>query len=150
MLPKQADYKVGMYLRLSSEDERNGESLSIDNQRKMLTDYINEQGWTLYDEYVNDGVSGVTFERPGIQRMLEDAKMGKINLILCKDLSRFGRNYIEVGRYVDYLFPLYNIRFIALTDNVDTANADSSAMDMMPIMNIINVNYGQTLYILCH
>ena len=133
MLPKQTEYKVGMYLRLSSEDERIGESLSIDNQRKILTDYITEQGWTLFDEYVDDGVSGVTFERPGIQRMLDDAKTGKINLILCKDLSRFGRNYIEVGRYVDYLFPLYNIRFIALTDNVDTANADSSAMDMMLI-----------------
>ena len=125
MLPKQTEYKVGMYLRLSSEDERTGESLSIDNQRKILTDYITEQGWTLFDEYVDDGVSGVTFEIPGIQRMLGDAKAGKINLILCKDLSRFGRNYIEVGRYVDYLFPLYNIRFIALTDNVDTANADS-------------------------
>ena len=142
MLPKQTEYKVGMYLRLSSEDERSGESLSIDNQRKILTDYITEQGWTLYDEYVDDGVSGVTFERPGIQRMLDDAKTGKINLILCKDLSRFGRNYIEVGRYVDYLFPLYNIRFIALTDNVDTANADSSAMDMMPIMNILSVTDG--------
>lgn len=138
MLPKQTDYKVGMYLRLSSEDERAGESLSIDNQRKMLTDYITEQGWTLYDEYIDDGVSGVTFNRPGVQRMLEDAKAGKINLIICKDLSRFGRNYIEVGRYVDYLFPLYNIRFIALTDNVDTANTDSSAMDIMPIMNIFN------------
>ena len=142
MLPKQTEYKVGMYLRLSSEDERSGESLSIDNQRKILTDYIAEQGWTLFDEYVDDGVSGVTFERPGIQRMLDDAKTGKINLILCKDLSRFGRNYIEVGRYVDYLFPLYNIRFIALTDNVDTANADSSAMDMMPIMNILSVTDG--------
>lgn len=142
MLPKQTEYKVGMYLRLSSEDERTGESLSIDNQRKILTDYITEQGWTLFDEYVDDGVSGVTFERPGIQRMLDDAKTGKINLILCKDLSRFGRNYIEVGRYVDYLFPLYNIRFIALTDNVDTANADSSAMDMMPIMNILSVTDG--------
>ncbi len=142
MLPKQTEYKVGMYLRLSSEDERTGESLSIDNQRKILTDYITEQGWTLFDEYVDDGVSCVTFERPGIQRMLDDAKTGKINLILCKDLSRFGRNYIEVGRYVDYLFPLYNIRFIALTDNVDTANADSSAMDMMPIMNILSVTDG--------
>ena len=138
MLPKQDNYKVGMYLRLSNEDERNGESLSIDNQRKILTDYITEQGWILYDEYVDDGYSGVDFNRPGVQRMLEDAKTGKINLVLCKDLSRFGRNYIEVGRYVDYLFPLYHIRFIALTDNVDTANADSSAMDMMPIMNIFN------------
>lgn len=70
--------------------------------------------------------------------MLEDAKAGKINLIICKDLSRFGRNYIQVGQYTDYIFPMYNIRFIALNDNIDTANADSASMDMMPIMNIFN------------
>ena len=93
MLPKQTNYNVGMYLRLSRDDERSGESLSIENQRKVLSAYIKEQGWTLYDEYVDDGISGVTFDRPGVQRMLDDAKMGKINLILCKDLSRFGRNY---------------------------------------------------------
>ena len=101
MLPKQTEYKVGIYLRLSRDDERSGESLSIENQRKVLTTYIKEQDWTLYDEYVDDGISGVTFDRPGIQRILEDAKLGKINLILCKDLSRFGRNYIHVGQYVD-------------------------------------------------
>lgn len=101
MLPKQTEYKVGMYLRLSRDDERSGESFSIENQRKVLTAYIKEQGWTLYDEYVDDGISGVTFDRPGVQRMLEDAKLGKINLILCKDLSRFGRNYIHVGQYVE-------------------------------------------------
>lgn len=138
MLPKQTNYSVGVYMRLSKDDERNGESLSIENQRKMLTDYVSEQGWTIYDEYVDDGISGVSFDRPGIQRMLDDAKMGKINLIICKDLSRFGRNYIQVGQYVDYLFPMYNIRFIALTDNVDTANSESAGMDMMPIMNIFN------------
>lgn len=70
--------------------------------------------------------------------MLDDAKMGKINLIICKDLSRFGRNYIQVGQYVDYIFPSYNIRFIALNDNVDTANSQSSGMDMLPIMNVFN------------
>ena len=122
MIPKQTEYKVGMYLRLSNEDERAGESLSIENQRKILSNYISEQGWTLYDEYVDDGISGTTFDRPGVQRMLDDAKNGRINLILCKDLSRFGRNYIQVGQYTDYIFPMYNIRFIALTDNVDTAN----------------------------
>lgn len=138
MLPKQKNYSVGVYMRLSKDDERNGESLSIENQRKMLTDYVSERGWTIYDEYVDDGISGVSFDRPGVQRMLEDAKSGKINLIICKDLSRFGRNYIQVGQYVDYLFPMYNIRFIALTDNVDTANSQSAGMDMMPIMNIFN------------
>jgi len=138
MLPKQTEYKVGMYLRLSKDDERAGESLSIENQRRVLKNYIGEQGWTLYDEYVDDGISGTTFERPGVQRLLEDAKAGKINLILCKDLSRFGRNYIQVGQYTDYIFPMYNIRFIALTDNVDTANTESAGMDMMPIMNVFN------------
>ena len=139
MLPKQTEYKVGMYLRLSRDDERVGESLSIENQRTILTKYIEEQhGWTLYDEYVDDGISGTTFDRPGVQRMLEDAKAGKINLIICKDLSRFGRNYIQVGQYTDYIFPMYNIRFIALNDNIDTAKSDSASMDMMPIMNVFN------------
>ena len=138
MLPKQNNYSVGIYMRLSKDDERAGESLSIDNQRKILTDYVTEQGWTIYDEYIDDGISGVSFDRPGVQRMLDDAKAGKINLIICKDLSRFGRNYIQVGQYTDYIFPMYNIRFIALTDNVDTANSQSAGMDMMPIMNIFN------------
>ena len=138
MLPKQTDYKVGMYLRLSRDDERQGESLSIENQRRILTNYVQENGWSIYDTYIDDGISGTTFERPGVQRLLDDAKSGKINLILCKDMSRFGRNYIQVGQYVDYLFPMYNIRFIALTDNIDTANSDSASMDMMPIMNVFN------------
>lgn len=138
MLPKQTEYKVGMYLRLSRDDERQGESLSIENQRRILTNYINENGWTLYDTYIDDGISGTTFDRPGVQRLLNDAKAGNINLILCKDMSRFGRNYIMVGQYVDYIFPMYNIRFIALTDNIDTLNSDSASMDMLPIMNVFN------------
>ena len=138
MIPKQTEYKVGIYLCLSRDDERQGESLSIENQRRVLTNYVKEQGWSIYDEYVDDGISGVTFERPGVQRLLEDAKAGNINLILCKDMSRFGRNYIQVGQYVDYLFPMYNIRFIALTDNIDTLNSDSASMDMLPIMNVFN------------
>ena len=138
MLPKQTEYKVGMYLRLSRDDERQGESLSIENQRRILTNYVNENGWTLYDTYIDDGISGTTFDRPGVQRLLDDAKAGNINLILCKDMSRFGRNYIMVGQYVDYIFPSYGIRFIALTDNVDTLNSDSASMDMLPIMNVFN------------
>ena len=82
MIPKQTEYKVGIYLRLSRDDERQGESLSIENQRRVLTNYVKEQGWTIYDEYVDDGISGVTFERPGVKRLLEDAKAGNINLIL--------------------------------------------------------------------
>ena len=142
MLPKQENYMVGIYLRLSKDDERQGESLSIENQRRVLVNYVKEQGWTLVSEYVDDGYSGTDFSRPGVTALLDDAKTGKINLILCKDLSRFGRNYIQVGQYTDYIFPMYNIRFIALTDNVDTANSASSGMDMMPIMNVFNEWYA--------
>ncbi len=138
-MTKQLNYNVGIYVRLSQEDERAGESISIENQKIMLKDYVNKQsGWNIVDIYEDDGFSGTTFERPAVQRLLDDAKTGKINLIICKDLSRFGRNYIEVGQYVDYIFPAYNIRFIALSDNVDTLNRNSSAMDMMPIVNLFN------------
>lgn len=125
-------------MRLSKDDERQGESLSIENQRNILTKYAQERGWTVIDEYVDDGYSGTNFDRPQVQRLLEDAKTGKIDTIIVKDLSRFGRNYIFVGQYVDYIFPIYNIRFIAISDNVDTANVNSAGMDMMPIMNIFN------------
>ncbi|MGN1104530.1 MAG: recombinase family protein, partial [Candidatus Coproplasma sp.] len=130
--------KTGIYLRLSKDDERMGESLSIDNQRLILRKYVTEHGGTIIDEYVDDGYSGTNFERPGVQRLLEDAKTGKIDTIIVKDLSRFGRNYIQVGQYTDYIFPAYGIRFIALNDNVDTADVNSAGMDMMPIMNIFN------------
>jgi len=138
-MTKQSNYNVGIYVRLSQEDERAGESISIENQKTMLKEYVGRQiGWNLVEVYEDDGFSGTTFERPGVQKLLDDAKTGKINLILVKDLSRFGRNYIEVGQYVDYIFPTYNIRFIALSDNVDTLNRNSSAMDMMPIVNLFN------------
>lgn len=137
-MAKQTIYNAGIYVRFSQEDMRAGESLSIENQKLILTKYVKEQGWNLVDTYVDDGWSGTDFDRPAVQRLLSDAQSGKINLIICKDLSRFGRNYIEVGRYVDYIFPSYNIRFIALNDNVDTASKDTSALDMMPIVNLFN------------
>lgn len=101
-----------------------------------------EQGWTLHDIYVDDGISGTTFEREGVQRLLGDAKSGVINTIVVKDLSRFGRNYIQVGQYIDYIFPSFGIRFIAVSDNIDTAGANSTAMDMMPITNVFNEWYA--------
>lgn len=137
-MAKQTIYNAGIYVRLSQEDMRAGESLSIENQKLILTKYVKEQGWNLVDTYVDDGWSGTNFDRPAVQRLLSDTQSGKINLIICKDLSRFGRNYIEVGRYVDYIFPSYNIRFIALNDNVDTASKDTSVLDMMPIVNLFN------------
>ena len=138
------DYIVGMYVRLSRDDERAGESLSIENQKAILSEYIETQGWTLHDIYVDDGISGTTFERPGVQRLLEDAKQGVINTILVKDMSRFGRNYIMVGQYLDYVFPTFGIRFVALSDNIDTENKDTPAMDMMPITNVFNEWWAAT------
>ena len=108
---KQKHYIAGLYFRLSQEDERQGESVSIDNQRSMLRKYAEEHGFEIHDEYIDDGVSGTTFDRPDVQRLLDDAKTGVINTIVVKDLSRFGRNYIEVGQYVDYVFPAFGIRF---------------------------------------
>lgn len=135
---KQKNYIAGLYLRLSQEDERQGESISIDNQRTILRKYAEEHGFEIHGEYIDDGISGTTFQRPEVQRLLDDAKTGVINTIIVKDLSRFGRNYIEVGQYIDYVFPAFGIRFIAIQDNVDTANRDSGAMEMMPIMNVFN------------
>lgn len=135
---KQKHYIAGLYYRLSQEDERQGESVSIDNQRAILRKYAEEHEFEIHGEYIDDGVSGTTFQRPEVQRLLDDAKTGIINTIIVKDLSRFGRNYIEVGQYIDYIFPAFGIRFIAIQDNVDTENRDSGAMEMMPIMNVFN------------
>ncbi len=135
--------KAGLYYRLSKDDERAGESLSIENQKRILEKYARENGFEIVDEYIDDGWSGTNFDRPGVQRLLEDAKNGRINVIIVKDLSRFGRNYIEVGQYTDYLFPTFNIRFIALGDNVDSA-MQTGGMDMTPIMNVFNEWHAAT------
>ena len=116
----QENYIVGIYARLSRDDERAGESVSIENQKEMLSRYVREQGWTLYDYYCDDGVSGTTFDRPGLNRLVQDATDHKINLVLCKELSRLGRDYIEAGKYTDFVFPSLGCRFIALNDGVDT------------------------------
>jgi len=135
---KQKKYIAGLYFRLSQEDERQGESASIEHQRTILRKYAEEHGFEIHDEYIDDGISGTTFQRPEVQRLLDDAKTGVINTIIVKDLSRFGRNYIEVGQYIDYVFPAFGIRFIAIQDNVDTENRDSGSMEMLPIMNVFN------------
>ena len=130
--------RIGIYMRLSRDDDKAGESMSIENQRIILRKYVAEHGGVIVDEYIDDGWSGTNFERPDVKRLLNDAKEGKIDTIIVKDLSRFGRNYIQVGQYIDYIFPAYGIRFLALNDNVDTADRNSTAMDMMPIMNVFN------------
>jgi len=132
---QQQNYSVGIYVRLSKDDERAGESVSIENQKLMLRKYVTEQGWDEVGCYVDDGFSGTNLERPGIQRLLEDAKDGRVNLILVKDMSRLGRNYIEVGRLTDYVFPMIGCRFIALNDGVDSIHSDN---DIAPFRNLFN------------
>jgi len=134
-------YNVGVYARLSREDERESESVSIENQKEMLCRHVKEQGWNLYNVYVDDGYSGTSFDRPGLNHMIADATDRKINLILCKDLSRFGRDYIEVGRYTDIIFPSIGCRFIALQDGVDTIQHNNEML--MIFKNVMNDFYAR-------
>jgi len=135
-------YNVGIYCRLSNDDERDGESVSIENQKLLLQRYVLERGWNLVDVYIDDGYSGTNFQRPGVQRLIEDAKAKKINVILVKDLSRFGRNYIEFGQYTDYLFPSIGCRFIALNNGIDTESQNGST-DVMCFLNLFNEFYSR-------
>lgn len=139
--------KVALYLRLSKEDGDKEESNSIDSQRRMLTNYLeNELDMEIYKEYVDDGYTGTNFQRPGFQRLLADAKQGKFGCVMVKDLSRLGRNYLETGRYIQQLFPQLGIRFIAVNDQVDTENELQQGFDMMlPIRNIFNESYSQDI-----
>ncbi len=134
-------YNVGIYARLSRDDERTGESVSIENQKEMLTRYVKEQGWNLYSYYCDDGVSGTTFDRSGFNKLMEDATAGKINLILTKDLSRLGRDYIECGKYTDYVFPSLGCRFIALNDGVDTLHKNNEMIVILK--NVMNDLYAR-------
>lgn len=135
------NYNVGIYARLSRDDERTGESVSIENQKELLYRYVREQGWTLIDYYVDDGVSGTTFDRPGLNRLVGDVTSGKVNLVLCKDLSRWGRDYIECGKYTDYIFPSLGCRFIALNDGVDTLHKNNEMV--MILKNVMNDLYAR-------
>ena len=135
-------YNVGIYCRLSNDDERDGESVSIENQKLLLQSYVRQRGWNEIAVYCDDGYSGTNFDRPGVKRLIEDAKAKKINLILVKDLSRFGRNYIEFGQYTDYLFPSLGCRFIALNNGIDTMS-DNGSTDVMCFLNLFkNISHS--------
>lgn len=101
----QENYMVGIYARLSRDDERAGESVSVEIQKEVLSRYVREQGWTLYDYYCDSGVSGTALDRPGLNQLVQDPTDKKIHLVLCKDFSRLGRDYIEAGKYTDFVFP---------------------------------------------
>ena len=134
------EYRVAIYLRLS-RDDGNEESQSIQSQREMLTSYVNEQGWSIYDEYVDDGFSGTNFNRPDFQRMIDDIERGIINMVITKDLSRLGRNYIQVGYYTEDYFPEKRVRYIAINDSYDSDNEDGN--DFVPLRNFMNEWYAK-------
>lgn len=136
-------WNVALYVRLSVEDGDKAESNSVINQKQLLNDFINENSkFNLYDYYVDDGYSGTDFERPAFKRMLDDMKNKKFNTIIVKDLSRLGRNYIEVGNYIEQIFPLFNIRFIAVNDGIDSYSDPSSVNNVIvPFKNLINDEY---------
>ena len=134
-------YKVGMYIRLSKEDcDKNGEKLeseSITNQRDLILKFIKENNYNLYDEYVDDGFSGTTFDRPAFKRLIRDIEDKKVNMVITKDLSRLGRDHIYFGYYVERFFPENGIRYIAILDRVDTM-IDSAGNEMVQLKAVFN------------
>ena len=144
-LMNNIDYKVGIYIRLSKEDEEKekySESESIQNQRVLLMQYIKENKLNFVSEYVDDGVSGTSFDRPGFNKMIEDIENGKINMVITKDLSRLGRDYVQTGLYTETYFPEHNVRYIAILDNIDTG-LDSANNDIAPFKSILNEMYAK-------
>lgn len=145
-------YNVGIYIRLSVEDSSNSakkgkgnpfqsESTSVENQRDILMEYVVLRGWNTYKVYADDGYSGGNFQRPAFEDMLEDAKAGLIDLILVKDLSRLGRDHIEVDSLVEDVFPSMGVRFIALMDNIDS----EESADLLPFRSLMNNYYLKDL-----
>lgn len=129
---EQIIYSAALYCRLSKDDEQVGESVSIETQKMMLETYCEEHRFAIYEIYADDGYSGLNFNRPAFTRLLEDIDNGKINLVVTKDLSRLGRDYIQTGYYTDIYFSRKKVRYIAVNDGVDTNKDDN---DIAPFKN---------------
>lgn len=132
---------TALYCRLSRDDGGDGDSNSIVNQRKMLTKYAKENGFSNTRFYVDDGITGTRFDRPGFQAMLDDIEMGYVSTVIVKDLSRLGRDYVTVGQYTDIYFPDHNVRFIAINDLVDS---DEGENEIAPFKNVMNEMYARS------
>lgn len=132
---------VALYVRLSRDDENEGDSNSIAHQIEILTRYAKEHGITNYKIYKDDGYSGTNFKRPGFQEMLADIEAGLVSMVIVKDMSRFGRNYLEVGLYTEIRFPEMGVRFVAVNDGVDSDNQSDN--DFTPFRNIMNEWYAK-------
>ena len=138
-------YSVGLYIRLSREDDDKTEmSESITNQKSLLLQYVKENNLRVYDIYIDDGYSGTNFDRPDFNRLLNDIELGKINMVITKDMSRLGRDYIGTGNLIEKYFPEHNVRYIAVTDNIDTF-LDSSNNDIAPFKAIMNDMYAKDI-----
>jgi DNA invertase Pin-like site-specific DNA recombinase len=141
-----AFYKVGIYIRLSQEDRGKSyesDSESVLNQRTILNNYVNNKGFTFVKEYVDDGYSGTNFDRPSFKEMLEDINNGLINCVITKDLSRFGRDHIMTGYYIEQYFVEKGIRYIAVFDNIDTITEIGTSNDMMAMRSAMNDMYSR-------
>ena len=138
----ERNYQVGIYCRLSRDDDRPGESMSIETQRSMLTEYCEKNKYTIFDIYIDDGFTGTNFYRENFQRLLNDIDAGSINMVLTKDLSRLGRDYIQMGYYTEIYFPSKSVRYVALNDGYDS---DNSTNDIAPFMNILNDMYARDI-----
>lgn len=135
-------YNTAIYCRLSLDDGNEGDSSSIKTQKIMLEEYVKEKGFTIYDYYIDDGYSGLNFERPAFKRLMQDISDGKINLVLTKDLSRLGRNHIQTSYFIEIFFPNHNVRYISINDNVDTLYDNN---DIAPFKNILNDMYAKDI-----
>jgi hypothetical protein len=134
------NWKTGLYIRLSKEDYSASDSVSVVHQRKILQQYAKDNNLTVIDEFVDDGYSGTTFERPAFHRMLESISRKEINCVITKDLSRLGRNHLEAGYYIETFFPENQIRYISINEQYDSLHGDS---DLVPFMNIFNELYAK-------
>ena len=138
------DYRAALYIRLSKEDEREGPSESVSNQKSMLEDFVCQHHLRVHDTYIDDGWSGTSFDRPAFQRMIADIEAKKVNLIITKDLSRLGRDYILTGHYMERYFPEHQVRYISLLDGIDTG-VESTANDITPFRAIMNDMYAKDI-----
>lgn len=138
------DYRAALYIRLSREDENEGPSESVTNQKSLLEAFVQRHRLSVYDTYIDDGWSGTNFDRPGFQRMLADIEAKKVNMVITKDLSRLGRDYIMTGHYMERYFPEKQVRYISLLDGIDTG-VESSANDITPFRAIMNDMYAKDI-----
>ena len=135
-------FRAAIYCRLSKDDDLDGESASIANQRDMLEKYCEKQGWEVVAVYQDDGYTGLNMERPDLKRMLKAIERRQINLVITKDLSRLGRNYLQTGTLIEDFFPRHGVRYIAMNDGIDTMRENN---DIAPFKNILNEMYSKDI-----